>query len=223
MTADTPTPAAEAAGTTVRGERLVVFLGLAILLAGIGLTTTAIVYQRRQQTAATQERHLVDFRLVERSGKTVTQADLTNRYLVVGFLHTSCSLTCLEVSRRLSEVQTLLAGPDDVRLVSITVDPRTDTPELLSEFATKYGADPERWLFLTGEKAAVHRLVAASFLDRGTEGPDNPIPGGFLNTERIFLVDREGRVRRHFNGLKSGVAQEVIDGLAQLRAEDARR
>ena len=103
-------------------------------------------------------RHLVEFKLTDRSGRSVTQADLTGKFLVVNFVFTSCSLSCRAVNDRMEEIQRLVAGVNDVRLVSLTVDPRSDTPSVLARFADGYYADTNRWLFLTGDKAELYRL-----------------------------------------------------------------
>ena len=63
----------------------------------------------------------------------------------------------------MAHLQALFAAEDDLRLVSISVDPEHDTPEVLARYAHGFNAHPQRWLFLTGEKAAVHRLVREGF------------------------------------------------------------
>ena len=72
-------------------------------------------------------RQLVNFSLTDRTGRTVTQAELDGKFLVVDFLFTSCSLTCPVVNRCMAQIQQLTTNQPDVRLVSLTVDPRDDT------------------------------------------------------------------------------------------------
>lgn len=221
-----PTPEPPASETESspagRDERLVVIGGIAILVLALIATLAAILVRRASTPDPGRPRWLADFRLIERSGRTVERQDLTNQFLVVGFVFTSCSLTCLEVSRNLTEVQRRTAGQDDVLLVSITVDPRTDTPEVLREFADRFDADPDRWLFLTGPKPDVHALLAASFLDQEPPSAFNAIPGGFVHTERVLLVDRQGRVRSAFDGLKKDMPDTITAELTRLRQEEKR-
>ena len=74
-------------------------------------------------------RQLVNFSLTDHTGRTVTRADLDGKFLMVDFLFTSCSLTCPVVNRQMAQIQQLTTNQPDVKLVSLTVDPRDDTPE----------------------------------------------------------------------------------------------
>ena len=209
--ASTPVPPENA-----RGERVLLWLGLAGLLMAGGVTTWAVLQKRKidQVEAAALEaslrRQLVDFSLTDQSGRTVTRADLAGCHLVVSFVFTSCSVSCLAVSRQMSRVQEMTANRPEVALVSLTVDPRTDTPPVLAEFGRKFAANPERWRFLTGEPARVDELIATSFLDRAPEPPDELMPGGFRHTERIAVMNPAGRLVGFVNGLRTTAAEEVL-------------
>jgi cytochrome oxidase Cu insertion factor (SCO1/SenC/PrrC family) len=196
-------------------------LGLAAVAVGLGWWTGR---RGRGRTGAASPgaRALVDFTLIERSGRTVSREELRGRLLVVSFLFTSCSLSCRAVNDRMAELQRALAGTEDVRLISITVDPRTDTPEALARFAARYHADPDRWLFLTGEKAEVYRLIETSFLSR-TRELEALIPGGFANLDHLAVVDRAGRVRDLVNGLRPGAVAQILVALERLRRESDTR
>ena len=201
---------------------------IAIFLSVIGLVglalagVTALV--RRPAAVAPPEmqqpaaRKLVDFSLVNWDGRPVTRADLDGKFLVVSFLFTSCSATCTEISRRLERVQTETAAAGDVRIVSFSMDPRTDQPPVLAQFARRWNADPKRWFLLTGEKAELHRVIEASFLSRDPALADQP-SAGFRQHYAIALVDRSGSVRHYFNGLAPTVAADVLDALGKLRRE----
>lgn len=164
-----------------------------------------------------QPRQLVNFTLTECTGHTVTRADLQGKILVVDFLFTGCSLTCPVVNRCMAQIQQLTTNQPDVRLVSLTVDPRDDTPAVLAQYAEQFGADTNRWLFLTGEKSELYNLIGNSFLTQGPGDPFNYMPGNFTHTERIAVVDATGRVRAYFDGLRDDAAQAVIAEIAELR------
>ena len=162
-------------------------------------------------------RQLAAFELTERSGRTVAAEELAGRFLVVNFVYTSCSVSCLQVNRRMAEIQRLSADQPDVRLVSITLDPRTDSPAVLTKFASRFGADTNRWLFLTGDKPSVYGLLEASFLRRDTNDLTNLAPGGFVGMEQISVVDPQGRVLAFFNGLHQETPADVLKLIAELR------
>lgn len=104
-----------------------------------------------------------DFSLVERGGRPVRLADLRGKVWIANFIYTHCTETCPLQSAEMARLQADLASEPDVRLVSITVDPERDTPDVLAEYANRFGADRDRWLFLTGEKGAIYALAQEGF------------------------------------------------------------
>jgi cytochrome oxidase Cu insertion factor (SCO1/SenC/PrrC family) len=104
-----------------------------------------------------------DFALIERSGQPVTRADLLGKVWIASFIFTRCVEECPLVSNHMARLQDVFAAEPDVRLVSITVDPAYDTPEVLTRYAQSFAAQPQRWLFLTGDKATIYRLVREGF------------------------------------------------------------
>jgi protein SCO1/2 len=110
---------------------------------------------------------------------------------------------------------------DDVMLVSITVDPGSDTPQALTRYANRINADTNRWLFLTGDKKIIYPLIQESFLlavaDENSQLPSvNP---GFIHSDKFALVDRRGVVRAYYDGLDSKAPQQILAGIKQVQAE----
>ena len=204
-----------------REEKL--FLWLAIVLAvvfGGGGSFLIFALNRHEKVAGIKPDHprqLADFSLTDRTGRTVTRAELAGKILVVDFLFTSCSLTCPEVNRRMAEIQQRTSDQPDVRFVSLTVDPRTDTPAALMKFGGRFGADTNRWLMLTGDKAVLYQLIATSFLAQDLNDPFTYMPGNFSHTERIAIVDARGNVQSYFDGLRRETTDEIVAEIARLR------
>lgn len=165
-------------------------------------------------------RPLVDFQLTDTTGRTVTRADLNGQFAIVNFVFTSCSLRCLAVNDRMAELQRRLTNAPDVKLISLTVDPRTDTPAVLGDFAKRYGADPARWWFLTGAKSALYPLIENCFIAKSPD-LDGIIPGGFMHTDRIMLVDATGSVCASFDGLHKDAADRVLAEIRKRRPPTA--
>ncbi|MEX2222885.1 MAG: SCO family protein [Candidatus Rokuibacteriota bacterium] len=170
-----------------------------------------------------------DFRLTERDGRTVTLADLRGKVWLANFIYTECTETCPIQSLQLQRLQAELADARDLRFVSITVDPNHDTPAVLRRYADRYAADPERWLFLTGPKPAIHALAmdgfklgvsdappaARSGVPRWPLGPGPAFAshgsgGLILHSSRFILVDRQARIRAYHR-------TDDPDSLARLR------
>jgi protein SCO1/2 len=153
--------------------------------------------------------------LSDTSGRSVTQEDFRGKTLVVNFVFTSCSLSCLEVNRHMAEIQKQAVGLPGVQLVSLTIDPRTDTPAVLGQFARRFTADTESWRFLTGDSPTLQTLTEQSFLGR----PNSlETPGGWDHTDKIFLVDGSGKVRASYYGLHAGVVTQVVAAVRQTLA-----
>ena len=200
---------------------LVIVLALAVVV-GVGSWFAAAAFARHDQLHGIlpdKERTLGDFSLTDENGRTVARAELAGKILAVSFLFTSCSLTCPEVSKRMAEIQQLTATNTDVRLVSLTVDPRSDTPPVLAKWGARFGADTNRWLFLTGDKTMLHGLITKSFLAQDNGDPFNSMPGNFIGTERIAVVDRHGKTRIYFDGLRPETSAAVVAEIAKLRGE----
>ncbi len=102
---------------------------------------------------------MTEFTLTERSGQMVSSDDLKGKPYVVSFFFSTCPSICVQQNQKVQELQREFAGTE-VRFVSISVDPETDTPEALREYAARFNADPDKWLFMTGELLYIRRVGA---------------------------------------------------------------
>jgi protein SCO1/2 len=163
-----------------------------------------------------------EFSLTERSGRTVSRADLLGKVWVAAFTFTRCPGPCAQISGSMARLQKECAGEDRLTLVSFTVDPDYDTPKVLQEYANRFGADPERWLFLTGKPDNVYRLIRESFrltVER-TEGAAQTAEGGVVHSTKLALVDRRGHVRGYFDGTRPDELQRLEHQITLLAQGD---
>jgi cytochrome oxidase Cu insertion factor (SCO1/SenC/PrrC family) len=147
-----------------------------------------------------------DFSLIERSGRQLTLSDLKGKIWVVNFIYTNCPDTCPIQSAQMKELQAEFMDEKDLRLVSITVDPERDSPMVLTEYANRFGADPERWLFLAGEKEAIHRLAQEGFRLAAAEIPHAKRPASgatYTHSPRFALIDRKVQIRGYYTSTDS--------------------
>jgi cytochrome oxidase Cu insertion factor (SCO1/SenC/PrrC family) len=143
------------------------------------------------------------FSLTERSGRTVTEQDLRGKVWVASFIFTRCIGPCPAVTNTIAQLQQEFKDEPDVRFVTFTVDPARDDLKALNEYANSRRADPERWLFLTGDEATIHGLVRERFklpIERKT-GPDVKPGDEIGHSPRLVLVDRRGIIRAMCDGL----------------------
>ncbi len=153
-----------------------------------------------------------DFELVERSGRLVRAADLKGRPWIADFVYTRCDGVCPALSARMARLQERLTA--DVSLVSFSVDPAHDTPAVLRDYASRFRAAPDRWLFLTGDVATVRSLVSEGF-HLAIAGADHG--GPITHSDRIALVDRDLRIRRYYDGMDDDWIESVLRDLESLR------
>ena len=144
--------------------------------------------------------HVPEFSLTERSGKTITLAGLRGNVWIADFIYTSCTDTCPLQSAEMEKLQEHWSSRGDLRLVSFSVDPERDTPQVLARYAEHFKADADRWLFLTGNKEQILRLVEEGFRLSATPavagGADKDV---ILHSPRFVLIDRAAQIRGYYD------------------------
>lgn len=157
------------------------------------------------------------FSLTDSSAKTVTDGDLRGHVVVADFFFTSCQDVCPILTAHMAEVQAHYAGDDRVRLVSLSVDPVTDTPEKLAAYAQRFGADTTRWWFLTGPVDDVKRVVVDGFKMAMEQSGTTGTPAAVLHGERFVILDREGVIRAYADPKEPGkvTLYETVDRLVE--------
>lgn len=198
-----------------------------ILLVGIVFTVSAIVCfgagsAGRQGSSAGSQlltgKEIAPFILVRENGSPVRSDDLRSGPWLAAFTFTRCPSSCPRISATLKSLQAQLEG-SSAKIVSISVDPDFDTPEVLSRYSQKFGADPDRWWFLTGRKDDIYALIQSSFmLSVAATTPEQQKEGAesIAHSDRIALVDKDLKLVRFFD---SNSPEEV----SQLVAEARRR
>lgn len=144
-------------------------------------------------------KQVADFEFTERSGRTVSAHDMLGEVWIVGFFFTRCAGPCPKLSTNMSSAQTKLAE-SGVQLVSISVDPNFDTPEVLAEYAQHYQADEDRWLFLSGPEQATFDLMQNSFVLGVSTNMDEIAALRVTHATKLVVVDRAGVIRGYYDG-----------------------
>ena len=153
------------------------------------------------------------FSLVDQAGRPVSSEAFNGRLWIADFIFTRCAGQCPMMTMEMTRLAKEFQSEPSVVLVSFTVDPRYDTPEVLARYAATSGASSDRWVLLTGEEEAIQRLCQEGFrLAMGAEGPpEEPI----THSRRLVLVDQRGVIRGYYD---VGEGQALV----QLR-RDVRR
>jgi protein SCO1 len=138
------------------------------------------------------------FTLVDESGETFTEDALRGHPTIINFIFTRCDTICPVIAMKTEMLQRKTSDRKGVaiKLLSISVDPAHDTPERLSEFARRYGADPTRWRLLTGPEDAVRALVTGPLMN--SMDVEGKLPSGAPNVVHsgyFLLVDGDLVIR----------------------------
>lgn len=137
------------------------------------------------------------FSLRDQSGKSFGSAELSGKVWVAAFMFTRCPTICPVITRRMKTLQDQAKQRGiALELVSISVDPEHDTPEVLTRYAEQYGADPASWHFVTGDYDTVKKTSVEGFKTALEGKADAKAEDfGILHGSNLILVDREGRFR----------------------------
>jgi protein SCO1/2 len=150
---------------------------------------------------------LPDLPLKDQYGKRFIFSELRGKVLVVSYTYTHCPDVCPMTIRRMKEVEKGLNNSGFqpmVYFVSISLDPQRDTPEVIKEHVRKSNSDLRNWVFLTGNEvviASILNAVGVTALKDPTQYIENKEPYYFItHTDRISLVDKRGKIRKHYKG-----------------------
>lgn len=155
-----------------------------------------------------------DFALTDQNGSEFGMKDLRGRVWVADFFFSNCPGPCPRMSTLMGDIQRLTRDIEELRIVSITVDPERDTPEAMKAYGERYGAIDGRWFFLTGPQETLHRLASKDFnlFD---------VDGSLQHSTRFALIDREGRVRGFYSTGENGSYARIPEDARRLVAETA--
>ncbi len=156
-----------------------------------------------------------DFSLVDQGGRPVRLADLAGRPWLASFVFTRCGGPCPRIVAQMARLAGLLPHPELVTRVSVTVDPEYDTPAVLAAYAEAHGVADARWLFLTGSRDEVHRLVRGGFKLAVGEGEGSAVEP-ILHSTRLVLVDGAGRIRGYYDAFDEEAVTRLLRDLRAL-------
>lgn len=165
------------------------------------------------------------FSVTNAAGAPFSRDDLLGRPWAVNLIFTRCPGPCAQLTGVMRSVQERLPAGSRAGLLSLTSDPEYDTPAVLRSYGTKFGADGERWQFVTGSTAEIRRLAIERLLLVLQDIPEKERQSAddlFLHSTAIVLLDGQGRWRGTVEGLEAGAADRVAQALQALEAE-ARR
>jgi protein SCO1/2 len=152
--------------------------------------------------------HVADFTLTNQDGQLTTLADLTNHVWVADIIFTRCAGPCPIMSTQMKSLQDALPSVSRVELVTLTTDPDYDSPPVMKRYGERFGANFDRWTFLTGAKAEIAGLAGDSLkLSAVPVKPEDRKNDAdlFIHTTIFVVVDKHMRLRASFETEGEGI------------------
>ncbi|KRO67421.1 MAG: photosynthetic protein synthase II [Cryomorphaceae bacterium BACL21 MAG-121220-bin10] len=155
------------------------------------------------------------FALMNQHGDTITAQDMRGKVYVLEFFFTTCPSICPIMSQNLLQVQDAFYDHQDVGVISISINPDYDRPEVLLAYAQQYGMTHPNWHLLTGNSKTISALANSGF--NLYVGPGSEVDGGFEHSGFFALVDGDGQIRSRRDNFDNPII--YYDGLEQKQIE----
>jgi len=138
------------------------------------------------------------FSFINQDGKTITQDDYKGKVYVVEFFFTTCPTICPRMNRNLVNIQNVFSNTKDFGVASFSITPEIDTPEVLKEYANKYGITNPNWNLMTGDETEIYKLANVGFNIFVGKVENDEI--GFEHSGDFALIDKNGFIRSRLDG-----------------------
>ncbi len=172
----------------------------------------------QEKTRLPVMKNVGDFTLQNLDGTPYHFKDTDGKVRLVSFIFTNCVDVCPVTTHYMAKIQDKLKAKNlygkEVEFVTITFDPERDTPEVLKEYAGRFGADMSGWHFLRGEDAAIQQVASAFGI--GYMKQDD---GTYVHTMKTFLIDKEKNMRKMYGMGADMNLDEIVTDMEGLAKE----
>lgn len=158
---------------------------------------------------------IADFSFTNQEGKEINNLSVKGKVYVADFFFTSCPTICPIMKTQMLRVYEKFKDQPDFLILSHTLDPTHDTPELLKDFAFKIGVEDDKtWHFLTGDQEKIFEIGQTSYMT--TAMADQNELGGYLHSGAFILVDQNGHIRGVYDGTKEDQVNRLMNDIPKL-------
>lgn len=153
-----------------------------------------------------------DFEFTDSNGETISREDMEGKVWVADFIFTTCTMACPIMTGNMNIIHKSFKDDNNVRIISISVYPEYDTPEVLKEYASRYNANTDRWHFLTGPEESVKNIIKTGFKIGDYEDI-------IFHSEKFALVDVRGNIRGYYSGMETEDMSKLKKDIKRLLRE----
>jgi protein SCO1/2 len=161
------------------------------------------------------------FQFINQDSQLVTQENVKGKVFVAAYFFTTCKGICPRMNYNLKTVYEELKTEPDFLLLSHTCDPETDSVPQLKKYVDSLGIDTRKWIFLTGRKDSLYSMARLSYTIDDPANNVKSIDDDFLHTQFWALIDRNGDVRKIYDGLDDREVKKLIQDARKLLVNDA--
>ena len=161
------------------------------------------------------------FTFTDQDGRMISERDVFGKVYVAEFFFTTCKSICPKMNTNLKAIHEQYKDEPNFVILSHTSDPETDSVSRMKEYADSLQVDTRKWWFLTGRKDSLYTAARMSYLLDDPQNNGANINEQFLHTQFFALVDKNGRVRKIYDGLKKDELAQLTRDIPRLLNEPA--
>lgn len=200
------------------------YIGISFIILIFGIWAVPKIVNRLTKPDLATIGKVPDFSFTNQNQKTITNQSYNEKVYIVEFFFTTCPSICPIMNKNMVKIQDEFFGNPNLGIASFSIDPNTDTPEVLKEYANEYNITNPNWNLLTGDKEAIYKLANSGF--NLYVGENSEVEGGFEHSGFFALIDKEGNIRSrldehgnpiiYYNGLEDEGVQMLKEDIKLL-------
>ncbi len=170
------------------------------------------------QDGESSKQHVIsEFNLTDQRGISITRDSIKGKIFVTDFFFTTCKTICPLMTNQMQRLYQQYENDPSICFVSYTVDPETDTPQILADYAQQKKASAGKWYFLTGDKKQIYDLARNAYFVSATQGDGGE--DDFVHTQNFALIDKTMHIRGYYDGTDSLEINKLMKDIEVLREE----
>jgi protein SCO1/2 len=154
------------------------------------------------------------FAFINQDGDSLNDTFVKGKIWVAHYFFIACPSICPKMMADMQTVQSAFKGDDNVKIISLTVNPEEDTPKQLKEYALKRKIDLRKWQLGTGNKRDLYRFARNGLFITATDGDGGP--NDFIHSDKFVLIDRNDHIRGYYDGTSPAEVAQLIKDIRRL-------
>lgn len=195
------------------------YIGFFVALALVFYYVLTLVIPGYDKVKSPPISYVRPFTFQTQDGKPFTEKDVLNKVYVAYYFFTTCPGICPKMNNNMKLVYNEFKNEKDFLILSHTCNPKTDTVAQLKKYSDSLGVDTKKWIFLTGRKDSLYNMARVSYTIDDPANNLKSIDDDFMHTQFWALVDRNGDVKKVYDGLKGSEVKELIRDTRKLLDE----